>query len=183
METKILHFSNQNDKDFINNNSIYKKDFEYLCNISDINKIFDNFKDSIISIVILENHIVSMAVGWVDKDYLSITDVITSTLHRGKGLCKSVVGALLKYWWDNSKLQFKNNFSIKLGVKNDNIAAIKCYKYFGMTKIPNSISYTTNSLGENIIRIHMILTKESYAETYLLPQTEKKLQERLKKKL
>ena len=29
----------------------------------------------------------------------------------------------------------------------------------------------------------MILTKEKYAETYLLPQTEKKLQERLKKRL
>ena len=181
METKILHFSDQIDKDFINNNSIYKKDFEYLCNISDINKIFDNFKDSIISIVILDNHIVSMAAGWEDKDNLSITDVFTSTLHRGKGLCKSVVGALLKYWWD--KLQFKNNFSIKLGVKNDNIAAIKCYKHFGFTEIPNSVSKTTDSLGKNIVRMGMILTKESYAETYLLPLTEKKLQERLKKKL
>jgi predicted GNAT family acetyltransferase len=181
METKILHFSNQTDKDFINNNSIFKQDFKDLYNVSDINKIFYNFKDSIISIVILDNHIVSMAAGWKDKDYLSITDVFTSTFHRGKGLCKSVVGSLLKYWWD--KLQFKNNLSIKLGVKNDNIAAIKCYKYFGFTEIPNLVSKTTNSLGKNIIRIHMILTKESYAETYLLPQTEKKLQERLKKKL
>jgi ribosomal protein S18 acetylase RimI-like enzyme len=182
MENKILHFSDQKDKDFINNNPIYKKDFEDLYNVSDINEIFNNFKDSYISIVILDNHIVSMAAGWEDKDCLSITDVFTSTLHRGKGLCKSVVGALLKYWWDNSKLQFKNDFSIKLGVTNDNIAAIKCYKYFGFTEIPNSVSKTTNPLGEKIIRMGMILTKESYAETYLLPQTEKKLQERLKKK-
>ena len=181
METKILYFSDQKDKDFINNNSIYKKDFEYLCNISDINKIFDNFKDSIISIVILDNHIVSMAAGWKDKDYLSITDVFTSILHRGKGLCKSVVGSLLKYWWDNSKLQFKNDFSIKLGVTNNNIAAIKCYKHFGFMERPNSVSETINSLGENIIRMGMILTKESYAEKYLLPLIEKKLQERLKK--
>lgn len=183
MEIKILHFSDQKDKDFINNNSNYKKDFEGLCNISDINKIFDNFKDGTISIVILDNHIVSIATGWEDKDCLSITDVFTSTLHRGKGLCKSVFGALLKYWWDNSKLQFKNDFSIKLGVTNDNIAAIKCYKHFGFTERPNSVSETTNSLGEKIIRIGMILTKEKYAEIYLLPQTEKKLQERLKKRL
>ena len=115
MEIEILHFSDQKDKDFINNNPIYKKDFEDLYNVSDINEIFNNFKDSYISIVILDNHIVSMAAGWEDKDNLSITDVFTSTLHRGKGLCKSVVGALLKYWWD--KLQFKNNFSIKMGSK------------------------------------------------------------------
>jgi predicted GNAT family acetyltransferase len=181
METKILHFSNQNDKDFINNNVILKQDFQDLYNVQDINKIFNNFKDGTISIVILDNHIVSMAAGWEDKDCLSITDVFTSILHRGKGLCKNVFGALLKYWWDNSKLQFKNNFSIKLGVTNDNIAAIKCYKHFGFIERPNSVSKTTNLLGENIIRMGMILTKESYAESYLLPQTEKKLQERLKK--
>jgi len=167
METKILHFLDQKDKDFINNNPNYKKDFEDLCNVSDINNFFGNFKDSIVSIAILDNHIVSMAVGWEDKDCLSITDVFTSATHRGKGLCKSVVGALLDNWWEKS--QFKNNFSIKLGVTNDNVAAIKCYKHFGFTEIPNSESETTNSLGENIIRIQMILTKESYAEKYLLP--------------
>ena len=50
METKILHFSNQNDKDFINNNVILKQDFQDLYNVQDINKIFNNFKDGTISI-------------------------------------------------------------------------------------------------------------------------------------
>ena len=181
METRILHFINHDDQDFINNNLIFKQDFVDLCNISETKEIFNRFKDGITSIAILDNHIVSMAVGWEDKNYLSITDVFSSISYRGKGGCKSVVGALLKYWWYKYKIQFKNDFSIKLGVTNDNIPAIKCYEYFGFTKIPNSISETKNSLGEKVIRIHMILTKESYAEKYLLPHTEKILQSRLKK--
>ena len=186
MITKILHFNNQEDKDFINNNPIFKKDFEDLCNWPNrsetSDQLFENFKNRTFVIALLDNHIISMACGWKRKDHLTIADVFTSINYRGKGGCRSVIGALLNYWWDKKKLQFKDDLSIEFGVTHDNISAIKCYQYFGFIEIPDSYTYAKTALGEDVKRIKMILTKESYAKTYLLQIYKNKLQSRLNHK-
>ena len=56
-----------------------------------------------------------------------------------------------------------------LYVFKNNDGAIGCYKKCGFEKI-----------GETLWSHKMIVTKERYIEKYLLPLTEKKLQERLK---
>jgi ribosomal protein S18 acetylase RimI-like enzyme/cytidine deaminase len=174
METKILDFSKEEDRNFINKNDSYKKEFEDLCNWPNrsetANKLFENFKNGTFVLGILDNHLVSMAVGWEKKNHITITDVFTSPDYRGKGLCKAVIKTLLGSFFtytDGGK--FKNNLSFELGVTHDNISAIKCYEYFGFIKVPDSYSYAKTTLGEEVKRIKMILTKEAYVEKYLLP--------------
>jgi cytidine deaminase len=182
METKILDFSKQEDRDFIlKSNSSYKKEFEDLCNWPNrsetADQLFENFKTRTFVLGILDNHLVSMAVGWAKKDYLTISDVFTLPDYRGKGLCKAVIGTLLRSFFTYiNGGQFKNNLSFEFGVTHDNIAAIKCYEYFGFTIVPDSYTYAKTSLGEEVKRIKMILTKEAYVEKYLLPKIEQKLE-------
>jgi ribosomal protein S18 acetylase RimI-like enzyme len=176
METKILDFSKQEDKDFIlKSNSSYKKEFEDLCNWPNrsetADQLFENFKSRTFVLGIMDNHLVSMAVGWEKKDHLTISDVFTLPSYRGKGLCKAVIGALLQtYFTYQNGGQFKNNLSFEFGVTHDNISAIKCYEYFGFTKISDSEYYAKTALGEEVKRIKMILTREAYIEKYLLPK-------------
>jgi len=174
MEIKILDFSKEEDRNFILSESTYKKEFEDLCNWPNrsetAEQLFENYKTRTFVIGILDNHLVSMAVGWQKKDHLTIADVFTSPSYRGKGLCKAVIQTLLRsffYYCDGGK--FKNNLSFEIGVTHDNISAIKCYEYFGFTTIPNSEYYVKTALGEEVKRIKMILTKEAYIEKFLLP--------------
>jgi ribosomal protein S18 acetylase RimI-like enzyme len=185
METKILNFSKQEDKDFIlKSNSTYKKEFEDLCNWPNrsetAEQLFEKAKNMTFVLGILDNHLISMAVSWEMKDHLTITGVFTTPSYRGRGGCKAVIGALLQtYFTYQNGGQFKNNLSFRLGVTHDNISAIKCYEYFGFTIVPNSEYYAKTALGEEIKRIKMILTKERYTEKYLLPLYEDKLNKRI----
>ena len=174
METKILNFSKEEDRDFILKNNSYKKEFEDLCNWPNrsetAEQLFENFKTRTFVLGIIDNHLVSMAVGWEKKDHLTISDVFTLPDYRGKGLCKAVIKTLLRSFFmycDGGK--FKNNLSFELGVTHDNISAIKCYEYFGFTTIPNSEYYAKTALGEEVKRIKMILTKDAYMKKFLLP--------------
>jgi ribosomal protein S18 acetylase RimI-like enzyme len=175
METKILYFSKEEDRNFIlKGDPSYKKEFEDLCNYPNRSEtayqLFENFKTRTFVLGILDNHLVSMAVGWEKKDHLTISDVFTLPSYRGKGLCKAVIQTLLRsffYYCDGGK--FKNNLSFEMGVTHDNISAIKCYEYFGFTKIPDSEYYAKTALGEEVKRIKMILTKKAYIEKFLLP--------------
>jgi hypothetical protein len=75
--------TNQEDIDYIRNNSIFKNDFENLCNrySSDSMDIFikrPKYINGIFAIAILDNHIISMAKGEERKECLYITNVFTS---------------------------------------------------------------------------------------------------------
>ena len=184
METKILDFSKEEDRDFILSNSSYIKEFEDLCNWPNrsetVEQLLEKAKNMTFVLGILDNHLISMAVSWEKKDHLTISDVFTSPSFRGRGGCKAVIGALLQsYFTYQNGGQFKNNLSFKLGVTHDNISAIKCYEYFGFTKISDSEYYAKTALGEEVKRIKMILTKEAYVKKYLLPLYEDKLNKRI----
>jgi len=183
METKILNFNNQEDIDYIRNNSIFKKDFENLANrySSDSMDILikkPKYLNCIFAIAILDNHIISMAKGEERKECLYITNVFTSESYRGKGGCKAVIKSLLRHWYTYTSDGFINDLSVMLSVDYDNMHAINCYKYFGFTDIPNSQTIATTAIGEEVTSIKMILIKEAYIEKYLLPLYENKLKEK-----
>jgi predicted GNAT family acetyltransferase len=183
METKILNFNNQEDIDYIHNNSIFKKDFENLCNrySSDSMDIFikrPKYINGIFAIAILDNHIISMAKGEERKEYLYITNVFTSELHRSKGGCKAVIKSMLRNWYSYTSNGFINDLSVMLSVTFDNMSAINCYKYFGFTDVINSETIVKNFFGKEERFFKMILTKEAYIEKYLLPLYENKLKEK-----
>ena len=178
MEVKIIQSNNQKDQDLINNNPLLKKTFENHVNwkreLLTSDQIFHKYNNNIFSLGILqEQGIVSIAMLTEYPDTFYISDTYSSIENIGG--CTKVIANLLNFLWDKQKLQFKDNLNVQLAVAKINTYAIKCYTKFGFVEKLNT-KLNTNSQS-------MILTKESYAETYLLPQTEKKLQERLKKKL
>ena len=182
MEVKIINPNIQEDRDFINNNPLLKDTFEkhirWKSSPMSSNRIFEKYKTDIFSFAILDNQgIVSMAMGTEYKDDLYISNVYSSVERIGG--CTKVIGNLLNYWWDKEKLQFKNNLPVSLGVYDGNIAAIKCYEKYGFKKIFRAL--VKDPLGNDLVRIKMLLKKGSYAKNYLLPQYTQKLIERQKK--
>jgi hypothetical protein len=109
-----------------------------------------------------------MGIGRELEKKLYISDVYSRV--SKKGGCTYVIKNLLNYWWDKQKLQFKNDSTVNLGIKENNIAAIKCYSKFGFIIIPNKFSIIKDVNGKEITRQYMILTKEAYVEKYLLPK-------------
>ena len=124
------------------------------------------FKNEKFSILLNNNEIVAIAAGimWPDSFYISH---VRSNI---KGGCSSIISKLLDSWWDKDKLQFSaielnKDPPVKLHVLEDNLSAVGCYKKFGF-------KLTDEILKDEKV---MILTKESYAENYLLPLYENKL--------
>jgi cytidine deaminase len=129
--------------------------------------IFKQFKDAKITIMIINGKIEAFAVGHVWPDCFYISHVRSKI----KGGCTNIISKLIDSWWDKQKLKFlptelDNDPPIKLHVIEKNLSAIGCYKKFGF-KISDEILN-----GETV----MILTKDAYAEKYLLPLYESKLE-------
>ena len=207
MELKILNSNNQDDKDFINNNPMLKKSFEYFYNEWNIellekNKririrlpnliekyrntlenidgkyfssslilyssddIFKVFKNTKISIMLVNNKIEAFAVGHVWPDCFYISHVRSNI----KGGCTNIISKLINSYWDKQNLKFlptelNNDPPIKLHVDEKNLSAVGCYTKFGFKMTDEILN------GETI----MILTKEAYGEKYLLPLYKQKL--------
>jgi cytidine deaminase len=170
MEVKIIQSNNQKDQDFINNNPLLKKTFENHVNwkreLLTSDQIFEKYNNNIFSLGILpEQGIVSIAMLTEYPDTFYISDTYSSVENIGG--CTKVIANLLNFLWDKQKLQFKDNLNVQLGVAKINTYAIKCYTKFGFVEKLNT-KLNTNSQS-------MILTKEAYAEKYLLPLYENKL--------
>jgi len=129
--------------------------------------IFEDFKDSKISVMIIDNKIEAFAIGFTWPDCFYISRVRSNI----KGGCTNIISKLIDSWWDKQNLKFfstelNNDSCIKLHVQDNNLSAIGCYKKFGFKMTDEILN------GETI----MILTKEAYVEKYLLPKTEQKLE-------
>ena len=212
MDIKFIYCNKQEDKNFISNNDILKKNFEdlynewneyglkrygrvrvrlphliekykaYLQNDNgklfstvpinySIDDIFEIHKDDMFVILIVDNQIVATLTS---SDIFPDSHYIKLVRSKYKGGCTILVSKLLNSWWDSKNLKFLpiNSFydpTVKLHVDPTNEPAIGCYKKFGFKMTDESWK------GEYV----MILTKESYAEKYLLPLYNKKLQGRL----
>jgi hypothetical protein len=130
------------------------------------NDIFELFKNEKFSILLNNNEVVAIAAGIIWPDCFYISKVRSNI----KGGCSSIISKLLESWWDKDKLQFSavelnKDPPVKLHVLEDNLPAVGCYKKFGFKMTDEILN------GEKV----MILTKESYAENYLLPLYENKL--------
>lgn len=189
MEVKIIDPTNQTDIDFIKNNPQFKQDFEDLASWYRENKkkSFEEILNppaewGIVSFIfgvgILNSRIVSYAMGYQNSYGLGISGVYSSV--RNIGGCKNVVEKIFDHYWDKEKLQFINDLSFSFNVVQDNIPAIKCYTKFGCISDPNWSGLTKNEEGIKVPAYRMILTKELYAEKYLLPEAERKLAARQK---
>jgi hypothetical protein len=132
-------------------------------------EIFEKFNNSKFSILIIDNEIKALAIGSIWPDCLYISHVRSNI----KGGCTKVIDKLINSWWDNDKLKFisyesNNDPFLMLHVLPHNESGIGCYKKFGFRLTDEILR------GEQV----MILTKEVYVEKYLLPLTEKKLNEK-----
>jgi cytidine deaminase len=130
------------------------------------NDIFELFRDTKISIMIVDNKIEAFTVGYTWPDCFYISNVRSNI----KGGCTNIISKLIDSWWDKKNLKFlptdsNNDPPIKLHVQEKNLAAVGCYKKFGFKMTDEVLK------GETV----MILTKEAYAEKYLLPKIEQKL--------
>jgi hypothetical protein len=132
--------------------------------------IFKVFKDTKISIMLVNNKIEAFAVGHVWPDCFYISHVRSNI----KGGCTNIISKLINSYWDKQNLKFlptelDNDPPIKLHVIEKNLSAVGCYTKFGFKMTDEILN------GETV----MILTKEAYVEKYLLPQTIKILQNKI----
>jgi len=144
------------------NEKYYSKKFIFYTS----NDIFEQFKNDKFSILLNNNEVVAFAAGIIWQDCFYISHVRSNI----KGGCTSVISKLLNSWWNRDKLKFfstelNNDPTVKLHVLINNLSAVGCYKKFGF-------KFTDEILNDETV---MILTKESYAENYLLPLYENKL--------
>ena len=131
------------------------------------NDIFELFRDTKISIMIVNNKIEAFTVGYVWPDCFYISNVRSNI----KGGCTNIISKLIDSWWDKENLKFfptdsNNDPPIKLHVQEKNLAAVGCYKKFGFKMTDEVLK------GDTV----MILTKEDYAEKFLLPLYKNKLE-------
>jgi hypothetical protein len=130
--------------------------------------LFEEYKNKLFLVRILDNKIVAIAIGW-QLEYLFISHVRSSA----PGGCTKVIDKLLNFWWNIQNLEFINNYNIVLEVLIDNISAIKCYEKFGFI---NSHLKPESKLGEPESK-YMVLTKKEYIQKYLLLKSIKELSE------
>jgi hypothetical protein len=134
------------------------------------NDIFEQFKNDKLSILLNNNEVVAISAGIIWPDCYYISHVRSNI----KGGCTKIISKLIESWWDKDKLKFfstelNKDPYVKLHVLEDNLSAIGCYQKFGFKLTDEDLR------GEKV----MILTKESYAENYLLPLYENKLKKNI----
>lgn len=137
--------------------------------------LFEAYKTQIFSIRVIDNEVVAIAIGWDisfgKPPYYYISHVRGSKEHKGG--CAKIIGKLLDYWWDDNKLEFKNNYYVNLNVLINNKPAIKCYSNFGFI---DSKNVHKDSKYKN-----MDLMKELYLKKYLKLQKKSELPTFIKK--
>ena len=124
--------------------------------------LFEEYKDQIFSIRIVDNQVVAIAIGWkvTRGNFFYISHVRGSKTNKGG--CPKVIGKILDNWWNKEDLQFYNNYYVILIVLIDNKPAITCYKKFGFEFNHSTLDTKNNTK-------HMNLRKESYIKNFLLP--------------
>jgi len=172
-QVKLLYFTKQEDINFILDNGELKDSFEEIYNewftdnlseIKNANEIFQFYKDNIFSILIVNNKIVSFAIGWKYETFYLISHVRSNF----KGGCTKVIDKLINSLWDEKNYDFYNKIPIVLEVKKNNMQAIGCYIKFGFEDVENYVSKDPTTKW-------MILIKEKYMKKFLLSKSIKEL--------